>query len=88
MTRSPRPDTPGWTVLGGRAEGDAVPDLPPDLWDVAWRSTDRSILVSDPIYGRRLTLSVCEHESDGRVTRFAVREVSNGMYLFAIPPAG
>ena len=75
-------------VVGGRPEGDAVPDLPPDLWDVEWRSTDQSILVSDPIYGRQLTLSVCELESGDRVTRFAVREVSNGVYLFAIPSAG
>jgi len=66
------PDTPGWRVVGGRGEGDAVPDLPADLW------------LASASGGRR-TGRFYELESDGRVTRFAMREVANGTYLFAIP---
>lgn len=79
------PNTPGWTVIGGRGEGDAVPDMPADIWQVDWQSTGERIRISDPIYGNQLTLDIAELETDGRTIRFAVREVSSGVYLFALP---
>ncbi len=47
------PNTPGWTVIGGRAEGDTVADMPPGIWQVRWHRTGETIRVSDPIYGKR-----------------------------------
>jgi hypothetical protein len=85
MSRFGPPDTPGWTVLGGRSEGDSVPELPTDLWDLDWRSTGNSIRVTDPIYGNQWTLWIVEVESHSDVITFAVDEVSNGVYLFAVP---
>ena len=85
MTRFGPPDTPGWTLVGGRYEGDSVPGLPTDLWDLNWRSTGNSIRVTDPIYGNQQTLWIVEVESQTGVTAFAVDEVSNGVYLFAVP---
>lgn len=79
------PNTPGWTVIGGRGEGDDVPDLPATIWQSRWHRTGETIRVSDPIYGNQLSLDVTEVEADGRKVRFAVREVSNGVYLFALP---
>lgn len=78
------PDTPGWTVVGGRPEGEAVPELPPDLWTLDWQSTDRSILVTDP-YGNQRTLWITRIVVDGEPREFAYDEVSNGHYLFAVP---
>jgi hypothetical protein len=85
MTEVGPPDTPGWTIVGGRAEGDLVPDLPADLWQLRWRDTGRSIRLADPLYGNQRTLSVAEVATNGGTVTFAVTEVSNGVYLFALP---
>lgn len=82
------PDTHGWTVVGGRSEGDAVSELPSDLWTLAWQSTDRSILVTDPLYGNQRTLWISRIIVDGQPREFASGEVSNGVYLFAVPGLG
>lgn len=79
------PDTPGWTLLGGRAEGDSVPELPEELWNLNWRSTGNNIRVTDPTYGNQRTLWIVEAESQAGVITFAVDEISNGVYLFAVP---
>ena len=47
--------------------------------------TGETIRVSDPIYGNQLSLDVTEIQTDGGKVKFAVREVSNGVYLFALP---
>lgn len=85
MSRFGPPDTPGWTLVGGRSEGDSVEELPEGLWDLDWRSTGRSIRATDPIYGSQRTLWIVEVESQADVVTFAVDEVSNGVYLFAVP---
>lgn len=85
MRRSAWPDTPGWSVVGGRGEGDAVPGLPANLWQLEWRSTSRTILVADPLYGNQRSLRIVEVDTDDDIVKFAVDEVSNGVYLFALP---
>lgn len=85
MTKFGPPNTPGWTVVGGRSHADPVPDLPENVWELDWRSTGRSVRLSDPLYGNQRSLAVVEVDSpDGTVT-FAVDEVSNGVFLFAVP---
>lgn len=79
------PDTPGWTLVGGWSEGDSVPELPEDVWNLKWRSTDKNICATDPIYGNPRTLRIVEFDSQAAVVTFAVDEVSNGVYLFAVP---
>jgi hypothetical protein len=82
------PDTPGWTVVGGRSFGDEVPGLPEGIWEDPWRSTGQTIRVTDPLYGNARTLDVMETAlMDERVV-FAVAEVSNGVFLFAAPLYG
>jgi hypothetical protein len=71
-------------VLGGRGEGEPVPDLPNELWSLSWQSTGRSIQVTDPLYGNQRSLSVVEVDSDVGTVTFAVTEVSNGVYRFAV----
>ncbi|WP_207392592.1 hypothetical protein [Aeromicrobium sp. IC_218] len=73
------PDELGWALVGGRREGDSVPELPADLWSSKWRSARRRIPFKGPIDG------VCEVESTTRTQTVAVREVSNGVYLPAMP---
>ena len=85
MTKLRPPDTPGWIVVGGRSEGMELAELPVDIWTVDWHSTGAKVLVSDPLYGVQRALTVVEIDSgDGTIT-FAVDEVSNGVYLFALP---
>jgi hypothetical protein len=72
-------------LVGGRSEGDCVLGLPEDVWNLRWRSTGESIRASDPIYGSPLTLRIVEIDSQESVITFAVDEVSNGVYLFAVP---
>lgn len=85
MTQPAWPNTPGWSVVGGRAEGDPAPDLPADPWQLTWRSTMRTIRVADPIYGNQLSLTVAEVDTTESTVMFAVTEVSNSVYLFALP---
>lgn len=85
MTKLGPPGAPGWTVVGGHGEGDPVPELPADLWQLRWRNTSRSIRLADPLYGNQRTLSVVEVATDEGTVTFAVTEVSNGVYLFAVP---
>jgi hypothetical protein len=85
MTKLGAPDTPGWRLVGGRSYADSVPNLPDDLWDLDWRSTGESIRVTDPLYGTQRSLSVMEIEAVDGTLRFASGEVSNGVFLFALP---
>jgi hypothetical protein len=81
------PDTPGWAVVGGRSHADPVPGLPVDVWDLHWRSTGASIRVTDPVHHHQRSLHVVEAETDAETARFAVDEVSSGVFLFAVPLA-
>ena len=83
--KSGPPDSPGWTLVGGRSYADAVSDLPSNVWDLDWRSTQESIRVTDPLYGTQRTLDVVEIDTDQGVVTFAAGEVSNGVFLFALP---
>lgn len=85
MTKFGPPDTPGWTLVGGRSYADAVPDLPANIWELRWRSTGASIRVTDPIYGNQRSLAVVEIDTEEGALTFAVDEVSNGVFLFALP---
>ena len=85
MTKLGPPDKPGWPLVGGRSYADSVPDLPDDLWDLDWRSTGESIRVTDPLYGHQRSLSVVEIETVDGTARFASAEVSNGVFLCALP---
>lgn len=79
------PDTPGWTLIGGRSSADSVVGLPSNVWALDWRSTGESVRVTDPLYGTPRTLHVVEVETDKGVVTFAAGEVSNGVFLFALP---
>lgn len=85
MRDSRYPDASGWTVLGGYPEGASVPGLPIEFWHLPWRRTVK-ILLTEPLHGTQRSLDVVhvDTESDGTV-KFAVDEVSNGIYLFALP---
>lgn len=85
MTKFGPPDTPGWTLVGGRSEADSVPGLPSNVWELNWRNTQESIRVTDPLYGNQRNLDVVEIDTDDGVLTFAVREVSNGVFLLALP---
>jgi hypothetical protein len=85
MTNFGPPDSPGWTLIGGRSYADSVPDLPADLWDLDWRSTGESIRVTDPLYGNQRSLSVVQIDTVDGAVKFAADEVSNGVFLFALP---
>lgn len=85
MTTWRWPKSSGWEIVGGRAEGDHVPGLPADLWEREWRHTNRSIQLADPLYGGQRSLSVVEVGTNDATLTFAVTEVSNGIYLFALP---
>lgn len=79
------PDEPGWSIYGGFGEGMPVPHLPADFWTLRKVPTGRTIPMKDPLYGRQLHLRVYQADTaDGPVT-FAMREVSNGVYLVAVP---
>ncbi|WP_296605044.1 hypothetical protein [Nocardioides sp.] len=62
-----------------------MPDLPDDLWDLDWRTTGESIRVTDPLYGNQRSLPVVEIDAADGAARFAADEVSNGVFLFAVP---
>lgn len=84
MTERREPNTSGWKVVGGYREGDEVPDLPEGLWDTPWHRSEQSILVTDPLYGHQRSLVVVNLDEPRGVV-FAVGEVSNGVYLIAVP---
>jgi hypothetical protein len=87
MTTSELPDTPGWTVSGGLTSGQPVDGLPADVWARDWRYTDEVIRVRDPLYGKQVVLGVTEIDADDGVVTFAYTEITNGVYLFALPTA-
>ena len=59
--------------------------MPNEFWHLPWRRTVK-ILLTEPLYRTQRSLDVVHVDtgSDGTV-RFAVDEVSNGIYLFALP---
>lgn len=67
--------------------GKATPfrGLPDNLWTQRWRATGETVRLTDPLYGNARQLSVVEIDGERGSTRFAVVEVSNGVYLFAEP---
>lgn len=77
--------SPGWTVLGGFTESDDVPGLPSGHWALPWTATGDSAQVTDPLYGNQRALAVHDVAGPGGLARFAVTEVSNGVYLVAVP---
>lgn len=85
VTRDDVPNEPGWTLVGGSCEGDLVPELPVELWSLKWENTRKRIPFKDPTHGRQLYLDVYEIASTQGPVTFAVREVSNVVYLFAVP---
>lgn len=85
MTKFRWPDHPRWSVVGVCAEGDPIPDFPKEIWQLEWRNTSRAIQVSDPRSGNQHSLSVMDVETNQGTITFAVTEVSNGAYLFALP---
>ncbi|WP_418059538.1 hypothetical protein [Pimelobacter simplex] len=62
-----------------------MPGLPDDVWEREWRSTGWSVRVTDPRHGTPRTLWVVEVASEDAVVTFAADEVSNGVFLFALP---
>ena len=48
-------------------------------------NTSRSIRLAGPLYRNQRTLSVVEVATNAGTVTFAVTEVSNGVYLFALP---
>ncbi len=41
--------------------------------------------MADPLYGNQRSLRIVEVDTDDDIVKFAVDEVSNGVYLFALP---
>ena len=72
-------------MIGGYLEGEVVPALPEDLWELRWEDTGSTVMVADPLYGNERSLAVHDVISGGEVTRFAYAEITPGTYLFALP---
>lgn len=72
-------------MLGGFTESDDVPGLPSGHWALPWTATGDSVLATDPLHGNQRTLAVHEVAGPDGLARFAAAEVSNGVYLVAVP---
>ena len=85
MTTRSEPNQPGWALIGGFSEGRDVPGMPGDFWDARWEETGERIPMKDPLHGNQRYLRVCRiRTTEGTVT-FAQDEVSNGIFLLAVP---
>ncbi|MCG6190479.1 hypothetical protein [Maribellus maritimus] len=53
-----------------------------NVWDYEWVSTDKKIVVNDPLYHQEYTMEVYEIRTSKKIVKFATGEFSNGIWGF------
>ncbi len=84
------PLAPDWRVVGAVVEFDPIDVGGVNPWDYYshWTSVGR-VTLQDPLYAwQHDRLTVYEIPTPGGPVRFAAGEVSNGVWLFAVPHDG
>lgn len=74
-----------WTRLEVRAEGDGLRIGGHDVWGAEWRRVQDDIQLRQPGTGKLGQYSVYEVGPEDAPVRFAIKEITAGMYSFYVP---
>lgn len=74
-----------WKRLEVRAEGDGLSIAGYDIWGAEWRSVQEDIQLRKPGTGELGKYGVYEVGPKDAPVRFAVTEITAGMYSFYVP---